>query len=159
MIRPTTPADAPILVGLTADLGLFRPREIQAIADMLDDLHAGRGRPDHKAVCFEEAGAPIGFACYGPALLAERAWYLHWLVVRQDRQGRGVGTALLQYVEQELRFVLHGRILLVEIGSLPAFERTRRFYLQRNYQQLAVVSDYFDDGDDMVILRKRLNYG
>jgi len=27
-------------------------------------------------------------------------------------------------------------------------------YQQRNYLQLAVVNDYFDDGDDLVILRK-----
>ena len=66
---------------------------------------------------------------------------------------------MLMYVENELRWQRQGRILLVETGSLPTFARTRKFYLQRNYQQLAVVSDYFDDGDDMVILRKRLNYG
>ena len=38
------------------------------------------------------------------------------------------------------------------------FKYQRQFYLRRNYQQLAVVADYFDDGDDLVILRKRLNY-
>ena len=101
---------------------------------------------------------PSYFAYYAPALLAERAWYLHWLVVRQDRQSQGVGTALLQYVENDVRYLHQGRILLVETGSLPTFARTRQFYLQRNYQQMGVVSDYFDDGDDLVIVRKRLNY-
>src|SRR4051794_26594601 len=106
MIRPTTPEDVPVLLAFTDALGLFRPREIQVIGDTLADLHAGRSRPEHKAVCFEENGNPVGFACYGPALLAERAWYLYWLVVRQDRQRQGIGTALLQYVEQEVRHYL-----------------------------------------------------
>lgn len=153
MIRPTTAADITALVALTDALTLFRARELQAIHDQLTDLP-----PGHQALCFEQDATPIGFAYYAPALLGERAWYLHWLVVRQDRQGQGVGTALLQYVENDVRHVHQGRILLVETGSLPAFEKTRKFYLQRNYQQLAVVNDFYDDGDDLVILRKRLNY-
>lgn len=157
MIRQATPADTPVILAFTEALGLFRPRELQVIAGQLTDLHAGH-RPDHHAACFEQDGTPVGFAYYAPEPLAQRAWQLHWLVVRQDWQGQGVGTALLQYAENEARHTHQGRILLVETGSLPAFEKTRRFYLQRNYQQLAVVNDYFDDGDDLVILRKRLSY-
>src|SRR5436189_4724880 len=108
MIRPTTPADAPTLVGLTEALGLFRPREIQAVSDLFHELHTGCGRPGYQAVCFEQDGGPVGFASFGPAPLAERAWYLFWLVVGKDFQGRGIGTALLQYVEQEVRHVQQG---------------------------------------------------
>jgi len=56
-----------------------------------------------------------------------------WWCSRTARSG--VGNALLMYVENDVAGSTR-RILLVETGSLPAFERTRKFYLRRNYQQL-----------------------
>jgi hypothetical protein len=32
---------------------------------------------------------------------------------------------------------------------------TRRFYLKHGYEQVCVQPDYYADGDDMVVFRKR----
>ena len=61
-----------------------------------------------------------------------------------------------RHVEKEIRRQ-HGRILLVETSSLPHYDLTRQFYRKLDYEQDAVVRDYYSDGDDMVIFRKRLS--
>ena len=49
-----------------------------------------------------------------------------------------------------------GRILLIETSSLPHYEPTRAFYVKHGYLPDAVLHDYYADGDDMVVFRKRL---
>ena len=52
-----------------------------------------------------------------------------------------------------------GRLMLAETSSLATYELTRRFYLKHGYEIGAVIKDYYDEGHDMVIFRKRLNQG
>ena len=76
--------------------------------------------------------------------------------VRRDTQGQGHGTALLKYVEAELR-ISGQRLLLVETSGSPNFERTRAFYAKCGYEAEARIRDYYDVGEDMVIFRKALS--
>ena len=41
--------------------------------------------------------------------------------------------------------------------AVPQYEPTRRFYLKNGYDQEALVRDYYNDGDSLVIFRKRLD--
>lgn len=153
MIRPTTPADTPTLLEITQATGVFRPLEIQALQEVLDDFHGGGAGPGHLAITEEEAGQVRGFAYYAPAAMTDRAWYLWWIVVRKDLHGGGVGSVLLRRIEDDVRKA-RGRILLIETSSLPHYELTRRFYLKHGYEQHAVLRDFYADGDDMVVFRK-----
>lgn len=45
---------------------------------------------------------------------------------------------------------------MIETSALPAFARARAFYLACGYDEEARVRDYFENGDDMVLLRKTL---
>ena len=58
--------------------------------------------------------------------------------VRTISQGRGIGSALLRFVEDDIR-QLQGRQLLIETSSLPHYDLTRRFYLKHTYQLAASV--------------------
>ena len=49
-----------------------------------------------------------------------------------------------------------GRLFLIETSSLPQYALTRKFYVKHDYEQHAVLRDYYADGDDMVVFRKRL---
>ena len=40
MILPTIPDDTPLLVPLAEQTGVFKPLEIQALREVLDDYHA-----------------------------------------------------------------------------------------------------------------------
>ncbi len=156
MIRPTTPADTDTLVALTQATGLFKPHEIVALREVLDDYHAANHADDHHAITCVEAGEIVGFAYYGPAPMTEGTWQLWWIAVRKDQQGRGAGTQLLRFVEEDLREKHCGRVLFIETGSLPHYELTRRFYLKHGYEQHALLKDFYADGDSMVVFRKAL---
>jgi GNAT superfamily N-acetyltransferase len=156
MIRPTIPADTSALVDLARDTGVFKPMEIVALKEVLDDYHEYNRDEGHQAVTYEQDGQPIGFAYYAAAQMADRTWYLYWIAVSKKIQAKGIGGALLKHVEEDIRWSKKGRILLIETSSLPHYDLTRRFYKKCNYDQVAVLPDYYADGDDMVIFRKRM---
>ena len=153
MIRPTIPDDTPILRELANGTGVFKPLEIEALQEVLDDYHDGSYEEGHRALTYVQDGVPIGFAYYAPASMTDRGWYLYWIAVSKQIQARGVGGALLRQVEQEVQ-AANGRLLLIETSSLPHYELTRKFYLKYGYEQTAVLRDFYADGDDMVVFRK-----
>ena len=155
MIRPTVPSDSPVLVTLAQATGVFKPLEIEALQEVLDDYHALMHQHGHRCVTSEHEGQVIGFAYYAPTAMTDRGWHLYWIAVSKQTQARGVGSELLRYVEDDIRRQ-RGRQLLIETSSLPHYELTRRFYLKHGYEQACVQPDYYADGDDMVVFRKRL---
>src|SRR5579871_5441972 len=110
----------------------------------------------HHSVTYVEGEQVIGFAYYARAEMADRTWYLYWIAVTKQIQARGVGGALLRHAEDDIRRQ-NGRLFLIETSSLPHYELTRRFYLKHGYEQVCVQPDYYADGDDMVVFRKRMS--
>jgi ribosomal protein S18 acetylase RimI-like enzyme len=159
MIRPTVPADVPRLVELTAATGLFRPEEIVALGEVFDDyfsieLLAGDAAT-HCCFTSEQNGQIIGYVYLAEAEMSDRAWYVWWIAVDPTIHKRGVGRALMHYAEDEARR-RGGRVMFVETSGIAEYESTRKFYLKNGYDQEAVLRDYYRDGDDMVVFRKRL---
>jgi len=155
MIRPTEPADTATLLALTQATGVFKPSEIQALDEVLTDYHAANREAGHRCATWEDAGQVLAFAYWAPAAMTDRSWYLYWIAVSKQRQAAGIGGKLLGHVEQDIR-ALNGRVLFIETSSLAHYELTRAFYRKHAYEQTAVLTDYYLDGDDMVVFRKRL---
>src|SRR5437016_2067503 len=118
MIRATTPADMPTLLTLAAGTGVFKPMEIDALKEVLDDYHATNRGYGHRATTFEEGGTITGFAYYAPAAMTDRTWYLYWIAVSKQTQARGVGGKQLRRAEDDIR-AAGGRVLFIETSSLP----------------------------------------
>ena len=156
MIRPTVPADTPTLLILAKETGVFKPMEIQALQEVLDDYHESDQQQGHVSVSCEENGEIIGFAYYAPASMTERSWYLYWIAVHKGTQARGVGSKLMKYLEEDIRRRQPGAILFIETSSMPHYELTRKFYLKHGYDQEAILRDYYAPGDSMVVFRKVL---
>ena len=155
MIRPTVPEDTPTLLTLTQTTGVFKDIEIEALEEVLNDYHADTHRHGHKSVTYEDKGQIIGFAYFAPAAMTDRTWYLYWIAVSKQTQAKGVGGKLLKHAEETIRQE-RGRILLIETSSLPHYQLTRQFYVKHGYDKEAVLHDYYADGDDMVVFRKRI---
>ncbi len=154
MIHPTVPADTPTLMAIAQGAGVFKPLEIEALKEVLDDYHREMHAQGHQCVSYEKDGQVIGFAYYAPTAMTDRTWHLYWIAVSKHSHARGVGSELLRYVEEDIRRA-GGRQLLIETSSLPHYELTRRFYLKHGYEKACVQPDYYADGDDMVVFRKR----
>jgi ribosomal protein S18 acetylase RimI-like enzyme len=155
MIRPTVPADTPALVALAEGTSVFKPMEMVALREVLDDYHDDMHKHGHRCVTFQKGEQILGFAYYAPTAMTDRTWHLYWIAVDKQTHARGVGSQLLHFVEDAIRKE-NGRQLLIETSSLPHYELTRRFYLKLGYERACAVPDYYADGDDMVVFRKRL---
>ena len=156
MLRSTVPEDTPTLLALTQETGFFKPIEIKALREVLDDYHAVNRAAGHRCITLERKGVVLGFAYYVPTAMTDRSWSLWWIVVSKTSQAGGLGSELLRRVEADAAAAA-GRVLFVETSSLPLYEPTRLFYLKRGYEVAAVVGDYYADGDDLVYFRKRLS--
>jgi len=155
MIRPTVPEDTPTLVPLAEQTGVFKPLEIQALREVLDDYHAFNRAHGHRCVTLEREGKVLGFAYYTPEAMTDRSWSLWWIAVLPGQQGRGLGGELLHFVEGDIR-AAGGRMLFIDTASLAHYEPTRKFYLKHGYEVTGVLGDFYADGDDKVVFRKRL---
>jgi ribosomal protein S18 acetylase RimI-like enzyme len=155
MIRPVRPEDTPALLDIARGTGVFKPMEIDTLQEVLDHYHAEAHAHGHRAVCYERGGRVLGFAYYAPTAMTDNTWYLYWIAVSKQVQARGTGTTLLRYAEDDARRA-GARLFLLETSSLPHYELTRRFYLKHGYAREAVLRDYYSDGDDLVVFRKRL---
>lgn len=154
MIRPTRAEETPRLVAMTDATGLFKPMEVEALEEVLNDYHELNHKHGHCCISFEKDGRVIGFAYYAPAAMTDRSWYLYWIVVSKEVQAKGIGTDLLRFVEADIRDVHKGRVFFIETGSLPHYDKTRQFYLKNGYEQHALLQDYYARGDSMVVFRK-----
>ena len=155
MIRPTVPEDTPALLALTQGTGLFLPIDLEALDSVLAAYHDENAAEGHRCFTYTLHDHPIGFVYFAPAPMTDRTWYLWWIVVSKQTQARGVGGHLLKKAEEGAR-AENGRLMMVETSGLPSYELTRKFYLKHAYTQTAVLPDYYADGHDMVIFRKRL---
>ncbi|VTR99779.1 GNAT family N-acetyltransferase [Tuwongella immobilis] len=154
MIRPTLPEDTPRLVALTEATRMFRPLELETLREVLDDYHAVNHESRHRCVTLELDDQPIGFCYWAPAAMTDRGWYLYWIVVDPDYQGRGFGRKLLREAEDAI-VVEGGRMLLVETSGTEAYAATREFYRRCGYAEAARVPDYYANGDDQIIFSLR----
>ena len=88
MIRTTTRSETDLLVALAAGTGVFKPLELEALREVLDDYHNAHDPAGHRALTLERDGQPIGFAYYAPTAMTDRAWHLYWIFVGKTSQAR-----------------------------------------------------------------------
>ncbi len=158
MIRPADPVDTPALLALADASGLFQPLEVEALlGSVLDDFHANRLGPGHQVQVWSDspAGTPAGWVYFAPTDKADGVWDLWWIGVAPARQGQGIGSELIRFVEGQVR-AAGGRLLVVETSSLPALDPTRAFYARHGYARCGMVPDFYADGDGKVIYAKRV---
>ena len=149
-IRKPSSSDLPDIRLILEDTELFPPEMLEG---MLEPFLQGDEQQDRWLVCETETDGVIGFSYTRAEELAERVWNLLAIGFRTQHQGSGFGTELMEQVERSLS---GERILIVETSSLDSFDKTRDFYRSRGYDQEALIRDYWADGDDKIIFRKRL---
>jgi len=155
MIRASIPADTPGLVELAHSTRVFKPLEIQALREVLDDYFAGNREAGHGCITHESNGQVDGFAYFAPTAMTDRTWELYWIAVAPAKHGSGIAGELLRHVEAEV-LRRQGRMLFIDTSALPSYDRTRAFYLKHGYEIAGILRDWYADGDDKVIFRKRL---
>ena len=157
MIRFATPDDKKAIMAIAEAIGLFTPPEFEELGGMLTEYFNDNLGSDHFwTVCDDGNGVPIGVAYYAPELYADGTWNLYFIAVHPERQGKGYGEKLVNYIEQTLA-ARGERLLLVETSGLPNFERIWAFYRKHGFEEEARIREFYKEGDDKIIFRKELN--
>lgn len=128
-------------------------------SEMLDELISDYlNNPNSQDIWFTalENTTPIALGFCAPEKLTDGTYNLYSIGVRSDIQEQGVGSKMMNFIENYLK-ENGNRILIVETSGTKGFEKTRKFYSNLNYIQEAVIRDFWKDGDDKVIFWKKLN--
>ncbi|MGV8908933.1 MAG: GNAT family N-acetyltransferase [Propionicimonas sp.] len=145
-IRPAQPADLPALLAIyndaivhtTASWDLLPWTPVQHA-----EWYATKAEHRHPILVADAEGEIVGYAAYGP--FREKAGYAatmeHSVYVRTDRQGAGIGRALMVAIieaarangvhaligglsaDNEVSMALHRSFGFVEVGRLPEVGR------------------------------------
>ncbi len=155
MIEQPTPNDVPAIEQIAVGTGAFNTVEVSIVRELLDAFFHPEPRDDHTFLVYRngDANAVAGFACYGPAPMTDRIWDLYWICVDRSRQQHGIGSQLLQYVEQQV-CAQGARALYLETSDTEAYQAARAFYVRNGYECIARMDDFYAPGDGKVVFRK-----
>ncbi|MDD5126962.1 MAG: GNAT family N-acetyltransferase [Dehalococcoidales bacterium] len=154
-IRPMTHPDKAAIIRILKELPEFLPFEVIIAEEVID---AYLQDPSGSGYCIEVAeidGTVVGYINYGPTPVTQGTWDIYWMAVAADRQGQGIGKALIRSAERHIAKA-QGRLIIIETAGKPQYERTRRFHFAQGYHEVARVPEYYAPGDDKLILCKRI---
>ena len=134
--------------------GLFPPEGIADIETTLDAFFAGTTDGDQWLVNSPDSDV-AAIAYYAPERMTDGTWNLYLLAVHPQRQGQGLGAALVRQIERDLRST-GARVLLIETSGVPDFAGQRAFYTRLGYHQEARIREFYAPGDDKVVYWKLL---
>jgi GNAT superfamily N-acetyltransferase len=149
------PADRAPLEEILRRTEAFTEEEVAVALELIDLGLAS----DPQGYFFSVAASServLGYACWGDTPLAEQVYDLYWIAVDPSLHGGGVGRALIGAAEADV-LRRGGRMLLIETGGKPSYDKTRGFYLRMGYAEVARVPDFYRAGDDKVIYQKKLS--
>jgi GNAT superfamily N-acetyltransferase len=136
--------------------GFFHPEEVLIAVELVEErLKKGEQSGYHFIFAEERPGHAVGYTCFGPTPGTRSSFDLYWIVVREDRQGRGIGKALLAQTEAAI-VLSGGSRIYVETSSRDLYEPTRSFYLASGYHREAFLEDFYSPGDGKIIYVKKL---
>jgi ribosomal protein S18 acetylase RimI-like enzyme len=155
-IRAFLPKDRDRLHSMLIEARVFTREEIDVAMELIDIVLKDERQKDYKIHCMVDGqDQPVGYICYGPTPMTEGTFDLYWIVVDPNFQGQGIGSKLLDFLEKVLKG-MDGRMILAETSSIPEYEETQRFYLQKGFQEVGRVPDYYYPGNDRITYCKKL---
>lgn len=152
MIRDTHGDDAPAILQMIEASGHFDEAGLSHVRETLSAHLRGE---DSNIWLTADDGEPVGIAYCAQEQVASGTWNLLMLWTRQDRHGKGHGSALVNELERRLCDI-PARLFIVETSSLPSFEGARKFYVKSGFVQEATIKNFFAEGDDKLIFTKQL---
>ena len=155
-IGKTRADEAGQIVEAARQIIVFSAEEVDTVRELLDDYLAKGDASQYQFLSCRLEGQVVGFACYGPRALTRSTYDFYWLGTVPSAQRRGVGRALMRQMEDNIR-AHGGRLVILETSGLLAYEPARRFYDSHGYRREAVIEDFYNEGDDLVLYSKRLN--
>lgn len=151
-IRMITANDIPALKQVLHSIELFP-------AEMLDSMMNNYLlNPESDEIWFTAVldNQPVAIGFCAPEKLTQGTYNLYAIGVRSDKQAMGIGSQMMEFIENHLRNSGH-RILIVETSGADNFKLTRMFYEKLHYIREAVIRAFWRNGEDKIIYWKKLS--
>jgi D-alanine-D-alanine ligase len=149
------PLDVESIKGLVESSTFFCSEELQIAVELVQERLAKGICSGYHFLFSEQAGAVIGYACFGPIPGTRDSHDLYWIAVKNDQRGFGLGKVILKRVEQKVT-TLGGKKIYVETSSRNQYKPTQAFYTKCGYKKEAVFKDFYSPGDDKIVYVKTL---
>jgi ribosomal protein S18 acetylase RimI-like enzyme len=151
-----TLTDRSAIAELIVSVENFTQAETDCALELVDIYLHDKKQTDYRVAVAADSNSKLqGYACWGPVPLTKGSFDLYWIATNSNARGRGFGRALMNHVEREAA-LLKGRLLLVETSSKKSYLKTVEFYHRLGYEEIARIKDFYDVGDDKLILLKNL---
>ena len=150
-----THEDRTTITGILHNTPEFKPSEVTVAEEVIDSYLDDSVGSGYHILVAEVDSAVTGYICYGPTPLTEGTWDIYWEAIARERQGQGIGSALMHSAENEI-LKNKGRLAIIETSSTPNYEKTRQFHFRHGYEVVCKIPDFYAIGDDKLILQKRL---
>jgi len=145
--------DVAALRRLVTATRVFHPEERKIALELLTErLRVGR-RSGYSFVFAELKGRLAGYCAWGKVPLTRESYDLYWIAVAPAAQGQGLGQALMKRVELAVAG-RGGGGLYIETSSRRVYDRTRRFYGDAGYREVARLRDFYAPRDHKIVFCK-----
>jgi GNAT superfamily N-acetyltransferase len=150
-----TPADLPGACELVRQFD--RSLVEEAHQCFLDDLaHPAEWPTRRYRLVARFRGSVVGTMGYGPgAFVNPGVLWTDWLVVDEAWRRRGLASMIYQQLEVQLRNVGCRRVFL-DVGTVFKQPDAIAFHSRHGYRIEGILQDYWDRGDDLVVMAKTL---
>lgn len=154
-IRALRPDDRPYLLEALRSDDTFNQEEVSVALELIDNA-LERGQHDYSVrVADLDTRPAAGYICFGRTPMTAATYDLYWVVTHAHARGRGVASALVRGMEEELR-QLRARSVRVETSVKESYGAARSLYDRLGYPVLARFPDFYRVGDDLIVYYKRL---
>lgn len=156
MIRKLVNTDRNKIEKILVDTNNFNPDEIKIAMELVDVYINDPAQKDYEIFVDEAENKDInGYVCVGPRPLTIGTYDLYWIAVNPNVQSKGIGSKLINYIENYLK-EKSVRLILIETSGKPSYEKERKFYLKNLYKEFVEIKDFYIVGDSLVIYGKYL---
>lgn len=156
ILRPMVDDDRPDVMRIVRESAEFSRLDFEIAEDVIDDYLNDPVQSGYFVTVAEVDGRVVGYITYGLTPLTVGTWDIYWIAVEPEEKGKGIGTALLEDAEKEIKGAC-GYLILIETSGKMEYENTRGFYEVRGYEVAATIRDFYAPGDDLVTFEKRLD--
>lgn len=161
MIKPITfrhevsSADIKNVREILTSTGFFYDFEIDVALELVQEYLDKGSESGYHFIFAEIDGKTVGYACLGPIPCTKHSFDLYWIGVHQNSRGSGIGRLVLQESEKSIS-EMGGKKIFIETSSSEKYYPTRKFYLDNNYTEAALLNDFYAPGDSKHIYEKSL---
>ena len=154
MIRKLLREDREELKRILIDTKHFNDEEIRIALELIDECLNDTNQKDYNVFVYDD-GRVGGYICFGKRPLTEGTYDLYWIAVDPEIHGKGIGSKLVRFMEDELR-KMNGHLVLIETSGQESYKGERTFYERNGYMVQTTIKDFYRQEDDLVVFRKYL---